>query len=178
VILNDLSSPESNHKHKSHMTAFFFCTLHKHDVTNTTPLQTLDWVYYLGLAPPRFAGLSGLEQYFAMARGTDDIQLALDMSKYFDTNYRAPFAATVSQSFSMLMTIWYCTVTAPSVMGTTAGVAAAADVASVHGHAGDAVPECMVPVLVILQQCHSHAGGGWAAVPTYQSPAAVMSQIT
>ena len=26
---------------------------------------------------------------FAMARGTDDVQLALDMSKYFDTNYRA-----------------------------------------------------------------------------------------
>jgi 5-methyltetrahydropteroyltriglutamate--homocysteine methyltransferase len=50
-------------------------------------------VYYLGLAPPRFAGLSGLEQYFAMARGTDDIQLALDMSKYFDTNYRAQFTA-------------------------------------------------------------------------------------
>ncbi len=46
-------------------------------------------MYYLGLAPPRFAALSGLEQYFAMARGTDDIQLALDMSKYFDTNYRA-----------------------------------------------------------------------------------------
>ena len=53
-------------------------------------VQTLDWVYYLGLAPPRFAALSGLEQYFAMARGTDDIQLALDMSKYFDTNYREP----------------------------------------------------------------------------------------
>lgn len=51
-------------------------------------LQTLDWVYYLGLAPPRFAQLSGLTQYFAMARGTDEIQLALDMSKYFDTNYR------------------------------------------------------------------------------------------
>ena len=50
-------------------------------------------MYYLGLAPPRFAGLSGLEQYFAMARGTDDIQLALDMSKYFDTNYRAHFTA-------------------------------------------------------------------------------------
>ena len=44
---------------------------------------------YLGLAPERFARFSGLEQYFAMARGTDDVQLALDMSKYFDTNYRA-----------------------------------------------------------------------------------------
>ncbi len=51
--------------------------------------QTLDWVSYLGLAPERFARYSGLEQYFAMARGTDDVQLALDMSKYFDTNYRA-----------------------------------------------------------------------------------------
>ena len=26
-----------------------------------------------------------------MARGTDDVQLALDMSKYFDTNYRARY---------------------------------------------------------------------------------------
>lgn len=49
--------------------------------------QTLDWVFYLGLAPPRFASLSGLDLYFAMARGTDAIQPALDMSKYFDTNY-------------------------------------------------------------------------------------------
>ena len=68
--------------------------------------QTLDWVYYLGLAPPRFAGLSGLEQYFAMARGTDDIQLALDMSKYFDTNYRKHFAAqhqTLNPSHSVHM---------------------------------------------------------------------------
>jgi hypothetical protein len=53
--------------------------------------QTLDWVSYLGLTPERFARYSGLEQYFAMARGTDDVQLALDMSKYFDTNYRARF---------------------------------------------------------------------------------------
>ena len=44
-------------------------------------LQTLDWVYYLGIAPPRFQGLKGLQQYFTMARGSDDIQLALDMSK-------------------------------------------------------------------------------------------------
>ena len=51
--------------------------------------QTLDWVSYLGLAPERFGRYTGLEQYFAMARGTDDVQLALDMSKYFDTNYRA-----------------------------------------------------------------------------------------
>ena len=52
-------------------------------------MQTLDWVSLLGLAPERFSRYSGLEQYFAMARGTDDVQLALDMSKYFDTNYRA-----------------------------------------------------------------------------------------
>lgn len=51
--------------------------------------QTLDWVVYLGLAPERFAKYSGLEQYFALARGTDEVQLALDMSKFFDTNYRA-----------------------------------------------------------------------------------------
>lgn len=44
-------------------------------------LQSLDWIFYLGLAPKRFAHLEGLTQYFAMARGTDEIQLALDMSK-------------------------------------------------------------------------------------------------
>eukprot|EP00208_Stichococcus_sp_RCC1054_P007050 CAMPEP_0206136888 /NCGR_PEP_ID=MMETSP1473-20131121/2104_1 /ASSEMBLY_ACC=CAM_ASM_001109 /TAXON_ID=1461547 /ORGANISM="Stichococcus sp, Strain RCC1054" /LENGTH=757 /DNA_ID=CAMNT_0053529723 /DNA_START=157 /DNA_END=2430 /DNA_ORIENTATION=- len=49
--------------------------------------QSLDWIFYLGLAPKRFAHLEGLTQYFAMARGTDEIQLALDMSKYLDTNY-------------------------------------------------------------------------------------------
>ena len=43
----------------------------------------------LGLAPERFARYSGLKHYFALARGTDDVQLALDMSKFFDTNYRA-----------------------------------------------------------------------------------------
>lgn len=31
-------------------------------------------------------GLSGMDQYFAMARGAEGIQ-ALDMSKFFDTNY-------------------------------------------------------------------------------------------
>ena len=62
-------------------------------------LQTLDWVVYLGLAPERFAKYSGLEQYFALARGTDEVQLALDMSKYFDTNYRAlPLPARLDPS--------------------------------------------------------------------------------
>ena len=50
------------------------------------PLQVLDWTYYLGLAPPRFASLTGLAKYFAMARGTEGAG-ALDMSKFFDTNY-------------------------------------------------------------------------------------------
>ena len=56
--------------------------------------QTLDWVVLLGLAPQRFAKYSGLQQYFALARGTDEVQLALDMSKFFDTNYRAPLTST------------------------------------------------------------------------------------
>lgn len=43
-------------------------------------------VTYLGIVPERFKHLKGLEQYFACARGTNDSG-ALDMSKYFDTNY-------------------------------------------------------------------------------------------
>ena len=52
-----------------------------------TPLhQVLDWTFYLGLAPPRFASMSGFAKYFAMARGAEGAP-ALDMSKFFDTNY-------------------------------------------------------------------------------------------
>ena len=48
--------------------------------------QVLDWVFALGLAPSRFAKLSGYDLYFAMARGAEG-SVALDMSKFFDTNY-------------------------------------------------------------------------------------------
>eukprot|EP00877_Chromochloris_zofingiensis_P007127 jgi/Chrzof1/2668/Cz11g24160.t1 len=48
--------------------------------------QILDIIYTLGLAPSRFQKLTGLAQYFAMARGTQGAP-ALDMSKFFDTNY-------------------------------------------------------------------------------------------
>ncbi|GLE01643.1 hypothetical protein PINS_up010477 [Pythium insidiosum] len=49
--------------------------------------HVLDWTFYLGLAPPRFQSLpKGLTQYFAMARGVDGIP-ALDMTKWFDSNY-------------------------------------------------------------------------------------------
>ena len=48
--------------------------------------QVLDWIFALGLAPFRFSKLSGYDLYFAMARGTEGA-VALDMSKFFDTNY-------------------------------------------------------------------------------------------
>ncbi|KAG6622676.1 5-methyltetrahydropteroyltriglutamate-homocysteine S-methyltransferase [Phytophthora cinnamomi] len=49
--------------------------------------HVLDWTFYLGLAPERFAKVpAGLAQYFAMARGVDGIP-ALDMTKWFDSNY-------------------------------------------------------------------------------------------
>ncbi|KAI9907838.1 hypothetical protein PsorP6_016594 [Peronosclerospora sorghi] len=49
--------------------------------------HVLDWTYYLGFAPERFAKVpTGLAQYFAMARGVDGIP-ALDMTKWFDSNY-------------------------------------------------------------------------------------------
>jgi methionine synthase II (cobalamin-independent) len=48
--------------------------------------HVLDWSIRLGLIPDRFRHLSGLEQYFAMARGKDGTP-ALEMTKWFDTNY-------------------------------------------------------------------------------------------
>ena len=48
--------------------------------------QVLDTTAMLGAVPPRFAGLSGLQAYFAMARGTKDAP-AMEMTKWFDTNY-------------------------------------------------------------------------------------------
>ena len=48
--------------------------------------QVLDMSVMLGLVPARFEGLSGLDLYFAMARGCEGAA-ALDMSKYFNTNY-------------------------------------------------------------------------------------------
>ncbi len=48
--------------------------------------HVLDWAYRLGLIPARFAGLEGLDQYFAMARGAPGVP-ALELTKWFDTNY-------------------------------------------------------------------------------------------
>jgi 5-methyltetrahydropteroyltriglutamate--homocysteine methyltransferase len=48
--------------------------------------HTLDWAVRFGLIPSRFHALTGLERYFAMARGAPDIP-ALEMTKWFDTNY-------------------------------------------------------------------------------------------
>lgn len=48
--------------------------------------HVLDWTVRLGCIPPRFTGMQGLHAYFAMARGVEGIT-ALDMSKFFDTNY-------------------------------------------------------------------------------------------
>ncbi|HUH77329.1 MAG TPA: 5-methyltetrahydropteroyltriglutamate--homocysteine S-methyltransferase, partial [Devosia sp.] len=47
----------------------------------------LDTTAMLGAIPPRFAGIDdALEQYFAMARGTETAP-AMEMTKWFDTNY-------------------------------------------------------------------------------------------
>ena len=48
--------------------------------------HVLDWSVRLGIVPPRFHQLSGLERYMAMARGKDGIP-ALEMTKWFDSNY-------------------------------------------------------------------------------------------
>ncbi len=48
--------------------------------------HVLDWTIRLGLIPQRFQGFTGLERYFAMARGKEGTP-ALEMTKWFDTNY-------------------------------------------------------------------------------------------
>ncbi|MFB6275596.1 MAG: 5-methyltetrahydropteroyltriglutamate--homocysteine S-methyltransferase [Halothece sp.] len=48
--------------------------------------HVLDWAVRLGMIPERFQHLSGLDRYFTMARGKDEIP-ALEMTKWFDTNY-------------------------------------------------------------------------------------------
>ncbi len=76
----------------------------------------LDWTVRLGIIPDRFQNLSGLDRYFAMARGKDGIP-ALEMTKWFDTNYHylvpemgetlqpldfSDFLATVSRSQALM----------------------------------------------------------------------------
>ena len=48
--------------------------------------HVLDMAVLFGAVPERFAGLSGLDAYFAMARGADGVP-PLEMTKWFDTNY-------------------------------------------------------------------------------------------
>lgn len=48
--------------------------------------QILDTTFLLGTTPTRFKDYTGLQLYFAMARGGEGTA-ALDMSKFFDTNY-------------------------------------------------------------------------------------------
>jgi 5-methyltetrahydropteroyltriglutamate--homocysteine methyltransferase len=52
--------------------------------------QVLDAAVAVGALPPRFDGLTGLEAYFAAARGTSGDageRAPLEMTKWFDTNY-------------------------------------------------------------------------------------------
>jgi 5-methyltetrahydropteroyltriglutamate--homocysteine methyltransferase len=48
--------------------------------------QVRDMAVLFGAVPERFAGLSGLDAYFAMARGSEGVP-PLEMTKWFDTNY-------------------------------------------------------------------------------------------
>ena len=66
------------------MTLCFTAGIAKVALDGTLYDQVLDWI--LGLAPARFSKLSGYDLYFAMARGAEGAT-ALDMSKFFDTNY-------------------------------------------------------------------------------------------
>ncbi|MGI5200652.1 hypothetical protein ACQEU6_03485 [Spirillospora sp. CA-108201] len=48
--------------------------------------QVLDTSVLVDAVPARYRGLDGLDRYFAMARGVQDIP-AMEMTKWFDTNY-------------------------------------------------------------------------------------------
>jgi len=50
--------------------------------------QVLDMICLLGAIPERYKGLSGLDLYYSMARGsTEHNVVAMEMTKWFDTNY-------------------------------------------------------------------------------------------
>lgn len=67
--------------------------------------QVLDMCITLGCVPQRFANLTGLERYFAMARGLqkEDVDVkAMEMTKWFDTNYHYLVPEfTKEQTFSL-----------------------------------------------------------------------------
>src|ERR1700678_2398372 len=48
--------------------------------------HVLDTAVLFNAIPERFAGLDGLDAYFAMARGTEGV-VPLELTKWFDTNY-------------------------------------------------------------------------------------------
>jgi len=48
--------------------------------------HVLDTAVMVNAVPKRFAGLAGLDAYFAMARGAEGVT-ALELTKWFDTNY-------------------------------------------------------------------------------------------
>ncbi|WP_061294062.1 5-methyltetrahydropteroyltriglutamate--homocysteine S-methyltransferase [Herbidospora cretacea] len=48
--------------------------------------QVLDTTVMVDAIPARYRGLDGLDRYFAMARGTEEVP-PLEMTKWFDTNY-------------------------------------------------------------------------------------------
>ncbi|MEV0758228.1 hypothetical protein [Streptosporangium sp. NPDC050280] len=48
--------------------------------------QVLDTTVMIDAVPARYRDLTGLDRYFAMARGTAELP-PLEMTKWFDTNY-------------------------------------------------------------------------------------------
>jgi 5-methyltetrahydropteroyltriglutamate--homocysteine methyltransferase len=71
--------------------------------------HVLDWTYRFGCIPDRFLGhadiKSGLDTYFAMARGVDGAP-AQDMSKHIGTNYHHLVSTTRSLRTSEYVT-WH-----------------------------------------------------------------------
>lgn len=67
--------------------------------------QVLDMCITLGCVPQRFANLTGLERYFAMARGLQKEEVdvkAMEMTKWFNTNYHYLVPEfTKDQTFSL-----------------------------------------------------------------------------
>ncbi|MDF5722398.1 MAG: 5-methyltetrahydropteroyltriglutamate--homocysteine S-methyltransferase [Rhizonema sp. PD37] len=62
--------------------------------------HVLDWTFRFGLIPKRFQQVSGLERYFTMARGKEGIP-ALEMTKWFDTNYHYLVPEIAEQTLSV-----------------------------------------------------------------------------
>lgn len=142
--------------------------------------HVLDWTMRLGCVPARFASLKpGLSTYFAMARGVDDAP-ALDMSKYFGTNYHylVPELSQETKPVGVFDDFLAMVDTAVGVVGkdhvvpNVLGPVTYVDIAKLEGVSKKEMVSRLVPVYVELLQALAERG---VTEVQMHEPALVMS---